>query len=656
MSEIRTYNRSISLVRTSLRDQLHEPLMTGCLVVSIVAALVPLLLLYSVKVGFVERIRADLISDPTYREIQPARADIKPPDTLAGYHQLAGVAFVIPSVMLVPREVLLVTETSGRKKSEQVRLIPTDVGDPLLDRIEGSFVADDSDAIIVSADIAEAHGLQIGQDVQLHVARTENRRTRRVIVDARVSGILPAETLGLPSILASSRLDVAVEEYRSGIGVPERGWAPVPRVPKQLYRLILIASPNPLDEVQLREFLISVGGVTLEKIADPHSGYGPVYQLFGLGPDYVNRPQFSIRDGMHYFYALQNYHATPVPGRYYSASDVREAANLAQPFSGRVFGVNSPWVLTVGGETLNAIATDPRLFTGMRKFFYPWRFGTQAEFEANSEIYVSPGAGIANQKVSGTFHPRDFDDGPVFEHAGTSGIRHPLVVSLNAKSQEGISTGDALVSSALIGMLSRSGQVQLEIDHKHKIIVEKTVGFRGFRMVAETLEDVPRLVAHFESIGVPVRAKSAAIIKLQRLDRSLNLLVFAVGLVALLGGISVVGATYVSNVKRKSLYFATFRLIGASRLQVFQIPIIQALIVSLVGFLISCLIFVVASYVINDYVAGLVDFDGELSRLEWSHILVAAAIVVLGSASASLFAAAEAMSIDPSVALRGETS
>ena len=48
------------------RDLSREFLLSLCLVLSVIAVLTPILLLASVKVGFIDRLRQDFIQDPVF--------------------------------------------------------------------------------------------------------------------------------------------------------------------------------------------------------------------------------------------------------------------------------------------------------------------------------------------------------------------------------------------------------------------------------------------------------------------------------------------------------------------------------------------------------------------------------------------------------------
>ena len=222
--------------------------------------LTPILLLASVKVGFIDRLRQEFIEDPSFREIRPAEADLRSEDLFDEIRGWEGVRYVMPSIMLVPREVDYVAASGGAK--DQARLLPSDASDPLYDKLDGAPA--DGDTVVVTADIAETAGLRIGSRLDLVVSRIENDRRQNVTLPVTVSGILPRELLPLPTILAHRDIDRQIELYRAGIAVPERGWAGVELVPKRTYEFIVVDRPDELGEILKSTLSVRVGARSVE--------------------------------------------------------------------------------------------------------------------------------------------------------------------------------------------------------------------------------------------------------------------------------------------------------------------------------------------------------------------------------------------------------
>ena len=106
----------------ALRDLVHEPLITICLVCSVVAVLAPILLLTSVKVGFIDSLRQQFIEDPSFREIRPGAADLRPLELFERIRGWDGIEYVVPTVMMNPREVAMRARAAGRASTGTARV------------------------------------------------------------------------------------------------------------------------------------------------------------------------------------------------------------------------------------------------------------------------------------------------------------------------------------------------------------------------------------------------------------------------------------------------------------------------------------------------------------------------------------------------------
>ena len=98
--------------------------------------------------------------------------------------------------------------------------------------------------------------------------------------------------------------------------------------------------------------------------------------------------------------------------------------------------------------------------------------------------------------------------------------------------------------------------------------------------------------------------------------------------------------------------YATLRLIGMPKSEIAFIPIIQAAIVAGCGLVLSILCYFLIAQLLNGIVSQELDFDGQLSKLQLSHFLWSAVVVLGGSCLSSLLASRAATQIDPATALR----
>lgn len=603
------------------RDLANEKLITFCLILSVIAVLAPLMLLASVKVGFIDRLRSEFIDDPSFREVRPINPDLRQKAAIEEFGTWDNVAFVVPSVMLVPREVDFVVPATEKKG--EARLAPSGPRDPLFAKLEGTPAVGDN--VVLTADVAERAGLKIGSDLTLKVSRIERDRRKVVQLPVKVSGIIPSEVLPQPTILADPAIDRQVESYRAGISVPERGWPGIAMPPRQAYQRLLIRSSEPLGDTVLSDLRIRVGATTLDPVE-----FDSVSALFGSGFERLLAPE-AKNDS---FYVLAN------SGRFYSGADLDEARAVLANSKAKAIGVGAPIEARIDGKAVSVAGLDPDLFTGLGA--NPgWSGRSDAPFALNNTIFL-PEALFSGQSGAGLI---DVEIAPKEDWVG-----EPLTLSL--KPIGTIDAPSVVVSPVLLGMLHRGAAVPLAYDGVNGNIVEQSAGFRGFRLLASDIDSVPGIVDRFEQINLPVRAKSDEIRKLQQLERSLDTLILVVAGVALAGGYAILSSSFFANVQRKRVDFATIRLIGMRKSTVFLIPIVQALIVGVLGVLGSIVIYFLVSRFLNTVIGPQLGFDGQLSKLYLFHFVFSALFVLVGSCLASLAASREATRIDPAQAIR----
>ena len=613
-----------SVIFVGARDLANEKLLTFCMVLSVAAVLAPIMLLASVKIGFIDRLRAEFIQDPSFRESRPADADLRGDEFFAKIRGWPGVVYAMPSVTMVPREVSFYYQNSDKAKTGSARLLPSDRSDPLLEKLDGK--PPQGHDVVISSDLAAEGGIKVGSAITLTVDRIEHGKRNRVELPVMVAGVVP--NVPLPSILADSSIDRAVENYRAGIAVPEYGWAGVASTPKQIFKSVVVLTKGALTEVRSSDLRIQLGAKDVAE-ATPET-IGTAFELMpeGVHPDTV----------WNHFYLL-----TKNSGQF-GSEDLDDASAVLHNEDVQVIGVNPPLQATLLGQSVVIAGPDPRLFTGLAPPKVDWQVGPHASYAFNAGILLPPAL---------TQVWTDHGAKPIVQLT----IRAPNDWATKPFSIEarvlGAWPGDkVLVSPSLLAMIYRGAKVPIAFDSASVNIVEQSTGFRGFRVVAGNIDEVPGLVQQFAGLGVPVHAKSNEIERLQRLDRSLNILVAVVSVVALGGGFSILSSSFFANVQRKRVDYATLRLIGMRKGLIFRIPIVQAMFIAGAGFILSSGLYFIVSGLLNNVIAVQVGFDGQLSKLNAWHFAFVFGFVVVGSCIASLAASREATRIDPAQALR----
>ena len=607
----------------ALRDLLREPLITICLVCSVVAVLAPILLLTSVKVGFIDSLRQQFIEDPSFREIRPGSADLRPEELFARIAGWDGIEYVVPTVMMNPREVAIRASGSKGIYRDSPRLLPSTVGDPFLQRLTGDPPS--GDGVVLTQGLLDKAGLAIGDSLTLGVTRIVNDERSSVRFDVRVVGVVPTETADVPVILADPLVEQQVEAYRAGVSVPERDWAGVNAEPRPTYQRLLIIAPDSLGATLETELRVRVGAATYREATVEEVG-----NLIGVGE--VNTPP------------AETFLILNAGSSNYTERDVEEANAVLSNSTAYAVGLSLPMEAMILGQTTQIAALPNDISLGDGQMTPDDFISRGTGYKLNDRI-VLPESFRASWIAEG--EPRVFDIQAIFsDEASTDTLQAPLRLS-------GFYEGNVpLVQNQFLGMLNRGNQILLDFDAGERRFIERNAGFRGFRVVGENIDVIPALENRFVQEGIQVKAKSSQILKLQRLEDSLNLLVIVVASVALAGGLSILTSSFFANVQRKSVAYATLRLIGMPKRQIAAIPIIQALVVAGAGFGLSVIAYFTIAVLLNGAVSEELDFQGQLSKLYFSHFALATIVVLGGSCLASLAASRASTRIDPATALR----
>jgi putative ABC transport system permease protein len=211
-----------TIVRLSLRDYSHERLLTVCAVMSLAAILAPLLVLFGVKSGIINTMVDRLVKDPRNLEISPVGSGRYSREWFSEEGKLAGVAFIIPQTRSIAANMVLYHRNGDQTRTLAVDLIPTDKGDPLLEKW-GKVPADDS-AIVLSASAARKLNVSTEQSILGTVGRSVGGQKEHITIQLKVAAVLPIEAFARDAAFVRLSLLEATEDYRDGFASEVFGW------------------------------------------------------------------------------------------------------------------------------------------------------------------------------------------------------------------------------------------------------------------------------------------------------------------------------------------------------------------------------------------------------------------------------------------------
>ncbi len=176
--------------------------------------------------------------------------------------------------------------------------------------------------------------------------------------------------------------------------------------------------------------------------------------------------------------------------------------------------------------------------------------------------------------------------------------------------------------------------------------------YPGFRLYATSIYDVIDLHSGLVDLGIDVRTRVADIQLVQRMDRNLTMVYWAIAIIGLVGFSLSLGASLWANVDRKSKQLSVLRLVGFRTGDIMWFPMIQALYTAVLGWGLAVVIFQVASLAINDMLASQMDVGQLVCKLHPEHYLIALGLTMGSSVLAAALAGMRSARIEPSEGLR----
>jgi len=244
------------LTSIAWRDLVHNPLSTICLVLGAAIALSPVLLLFGLNYGFVNRLIEQLREDPRTRELRPVGQYELSIDWFAERSLDPRVGFVLPRTRYLASTTQL--RSPNARGIHDAELIPTAVGDPLIPK---DISISGIDKIAVSASTAANTSVSNGDELTLMFSRRTAEGRQSVRLKATVVTVLDRSAYQRDAVFALPELVDHAERWREGEAVPSMGkrWAegtdPKPRTSYASFRMF---AKDVRDVPSLRDAMIDM--------------------------------------------------------------------------------------------------------------------------------------------------------------------------------------------------------------------------------------------------------------------------------------------------------------------------------------------------------------------------------------------------------------
>ena len=215
------------------QDLRHERRLALCAVAGLAAVLAPLLVLFGLKTGAVERARTELIENPRARQITNLATGSFDEAFLRRLQARPEVEFVALRARSLNSEAFF-ARTDRPATARAAELVPSGPRDPLL----RGAPAPAPEEIVPQANFAARLGLQPGMTVQMRVPAATGREP--LLVTLRVAAIAPVAATGRDAVLVHPLLQRLVSAHVDQLlpqGATLAHAAALPALPAEGFRL-----------------------------------------------------------------------------------------------------------------------------------------------------------------------------------------------------------------------------------------------------------------------------------------------------------------------------------------------------------------------------------------------------------------------------------
>lgn len=231
-------------------------------------------------------------------------------------------------------------------------------------------------------------------------------------------------------------------------------------------------------------------------------------------------------------------------------------------------------------------------------------------------------------------------------------VHLPLTVTAVAPAQAFARDG-AFVSVTLLEALEdfRDGRAVPRMgwagDHASSVRT-----YPSFRLYARSVYDVARLGDAFARLGVDVHTRADDIERVQRMNRNLTAIYWAIAIIGLVGFSLSLGANLWANVDRKRKELSVLRLVGFRTLDIAWFPMVQALYTAVLGWALAVGLYQAVAWVINEMMASQLEEGQQVCQLLPHHYQIALALTCGAAVISAGLAGLRSARVEPSESLR----
>ncbi len=618
-----------SVIWMACKDLRHDARMTICLVLTVAAIALPLLLFFGLKNGVVEVMRQRMINDPSFMEVVPQGASTFDGAWFEKWKKNPHVGFVVPKT----RELGVGGAFSNPAQSDKVvraDMQPTGAGDWLLQSYR--MHVPESDACVLTASLAQKLQVISSDSIEITISRQKKgggieKASRKFTV----SGVLPQQASGRDLAFIPLEQLEHMEAFRDGFSVESFGWpGEKPLAYPVFYGGVLYTREplSPIATAQLRQ----------------RTGFVRLYE--------------STEQAKEGWYSLQlEAGNSPV-----SLFKLQELRNILRGQEWSFVPMAGPMGAPLDLVLQNVQKTDTSLSLQVHSSSL-WPSDTWPSISPTDTAWsVATWHDIQKVPALLLLSPHDVEKFPEGNAVATFKAQdeESLTLPLHVLPHDTIPVGQAVVAPGLVARLNLLYSRPLEtITTKSEAMSEVHIllgrqNYSRFRMYARSLDDVAPLAAQLEEANVIVKTRVADIERVRSMDKYLTLILGLIASAAVAGGGICLLASLYASVERKRRALAVLRLLGIHGSNLCAFPLTAGVVMTGLGMLLSLLLFHILAFYMNVLAQDFILPGEVLCRLQGQQQLGAVILALLASVLAGLAAAVRLLKIEASESLRDE--
>ncbi len=558
-------------------------------VIIVAGIFLPILLLVGLQQGHVAKLREDLLTSPTGRQIIFWSAQN---GDLLNRSSMTTLARKLPKVdLIIPETQRLVTlqVQSGPDAAIQtaaLTLYSTCPGDPMLAQAGCDVLEADERAVIVSRKVAESLGVTTGDRAQLIVEREQLGIRESAALDVSIKAVAAFGSERQSIGYADTTLLVWLEQYVGGYGVAKRDWPALSAPGRDKYAAYLAFCERTNDLTPEDREMLAERGLLLQELPDDVRQWlrqVMVATAFDKLNIYLLASQRSLTD------VSRRLSLSPS-----DISEPLESDCVIVPWNPPHLAASDRGAVQLVGLSmpkhiwLRPYFQDPALsFDYEAETFQGHLLNASEEGAATITVHLGEASEFDLQVVACEM-PATPAQKP--DTLSVEETREPQVTTVG-ESPAGteVAPQSVVVPANLVAYLDAFGNELCMYDSEVGLFVPVPTApvYDKARLYASTIDAVPAIVAALTQRQFAVMSENSRIVEIHQQTESLQLLVLVVGLGVFLFGVVTVFSVLLDSTDRKRNAIGVLRVMGISQKGIFYVVILRAVLIGMLAGLAS---------------------------------------------------------------------